>query len=369
MADTRGTHPIVGTPWTRETTSRAMLPRLEMKSIEKVQMENNSEAKAGSLTGTFVKRPYPALLELLQAEAEVGLKPARKPEWLRAKAAGGPNYLRLKALVKQHALHTVCEEAHCPNIGECWGAGTLTFMILGDICTRNCGFCAVTFGRPPTFDPHEPERVAKAVGALGLAHVVITSVARDDLPDGGAAIFAQTICKIRERDPKVGIEVLIPDFLGSRQALATVIKARPDILNHNIETVARLQKQVRPSARYERSLEVLRTAKETADGILTKSGIMLGLGESWEEIIQTMADLRGIDCDILTIGQYLRPSTQHLPLVKYYAPSEFAELKQIGAEMGFRHVESGALVRSSYHAERQVPTRTTDEPRGNVKDV
>ena len=322
-------------------------------------MENNSKAKTGSLAGTFVKRPYPALLEVLQAEAEVGLKPLPKPEWLRAKAPGGPNYHRLKALVKQHALHTVCEEARCPNIGECWGAGTLTFMILGDICTRNCGFCAVTFGRPPTFDPYEPERVAKAVGALGLAHVVITSVARDDLPDGGAAIFAQTIRKIREHDPKVGIEVLIPDFRGSREALATVTEARPDILNHNIETVARLQKQVRPSARYERSLKVLQTAKETAGGILTKSGMMLGLGEAWEEIIQTMADLRGIDCDILTIGQYLRPSTQHLPLVKHYAPSEFAELKRIGEEMGFRHVEAGPLVRSSYHAERQVPAKST----------
>ncbi len=341
--------------------SRTMMPLLQITSTEKVQMENNPKVKSGSLAGTFVKRPYPALLEALQAEAEVGLKPLPKPAWLRAKAPGGPNYHRLKALVKQHALHTVCEEAQCPNIGECWGAGTLTFMILGDICTRNCGFCAVTFGRPPAFDPHEPERVAKAVGALGLAHVVITSVARDDLPDGGAAIFAQTIRKIREHDRKVGIEVLIPDFRGSREALATVMEARPDILNHNIETVARLQKQVRPSARYERSLNVLQTAKETTGGILTKSGMMLGLGETWEEIIQTMADLRGIDCDILTIGQYLRPSTQHLPLVKHYAPSEFAELKRSGEEMGFRHVEAGPLVRSSYHAERQVPTRTTDD--------
>ncbi|MCI0410178.1 MAG: lipoyl synthase [Acidobacteria bacterium] len=293
-------------------------------------------------------------MKALQAEAEVAPNPERKPSWLRAKAPSGPNHHRLKALVKQLDLHTVCEEAHCPNIGECWGAGTLTFMILGDICTRNCGFCAVTFGRPPTFDPHEPERVAKAVGALGLAHVVVTSVARDDLPDGGAATFAQTIRKIREHDPKVGIEVLIPDFRGSRQALATVTEARPDILNHNIETVARLQKLVRPSARYERSLSVLQTAKETAEGILTKSGIMLGLGEAWEEIMQTMADLRGVDCDILTIGQYLRPSTQHLPLVKHYAPGEFAELRRIGGEMGFRHVEAGPLVRSSYHAERQL---------------
>ena len=316
-----------------------------------------------------MKRPYPALAQALQAETDSAPRLARKPQWLRAKAPGGANYLRLKALVKEHGLHTVCAEAQCPNIGECWGAGTLTFMILGDICTRNCGFCAVTFGRPPTFDPHEPERVAKAVGALGLAHVVITSVARDDLPDGGAALFAQTIRKIRERDPLVGIEVLIPDFLGSRQALATVTEARPDILNHNIETVARLQKQVRPSARYERSLEVLQTAREIGDAVLIKSGLMLGLGETWEEIVATMADLRGVDCDVLTIGQYLRPSPQHLPLVKHYAPGEFAELKRIGVEMGFRHVESGPLVRSSYHAERQVPARTPVEPRSDVKEA
>ena len=263
--------------------------------------------------------------------------------------------MRLKALVKEHSLHTVCEEAHCPNIGECWGAGTLTFMILGRVCTRNCGFCAVTFGKPPAYDREEPERVAKAVGRLGLAHVVLTSVARDDLPDGGAAIFAETIRKIREHDPKVGIEVLIPDFRGSRHSLATVVGAKPDVLNHNIETIARLQTIVRPSARYERSLKVLRIAKELAVGVLSKSGMMLGLGEDWAEIVQTMADLRRVECDILTIGQYLRPSAQHLPLMKYYAPEEFAELKRIGLGMGFRHVEAGPLVRSSYHAEQHVP--------------
>ena len=313
------------------------------------------------------KRPYPALLSALRTEAEAGSRPARKPPWLKVKAPGALNYLRLKALVKELSLHTVCEEAHCPNIGECWGAGTLTFMILGRVCTRNCGFCAVTFGKPPVYDPEEPERVAKAIGQLGLTHVVVTSVARDDLPDGGAAIFAQTIREIRGHDPKVGIEVLIPDFRGSRQALATVMDARPDILNHNIETVARLQRVVRPSARYERSLSVLQTAKELAGGVLTKSGMMLGLGEAWEEIVQTMADLREVDCDILTIGQYLRPSLQHLPLVKYYAPEKFAELKRIGEEMGFRHVEAGPLVRSSYHAERQVP-RTTEPLRTRASE-
>ncbi len=304
-----------------------------------------------------LKRPYPGLLSELCMEAEIGSGPVPKPPWLKVKAPGGPNYLRLKALVKELSLHTVCEEAHCPNIGECWGIGTLTFMILGRVCTRNCGFCAVTFGKPPVYDPEEPERVAKAIGKLGLAHVVVTSVARDDLPDGGAEIFAQTIRKIREHDPKVGIEVLIPDFRGSRQALATVMDARPDILNHNIETVVGLQGVVRSSARYARSLAVLRMAKELAGGVLTKSGMMLGLGESWEEIVRTMTDLREVDCDILTIGQYLRPSPQHLPLLKYYAPEEFAELKRIGEGVGFRHVEADPLVRSSYHAERHVPQK------------
>jgi lipoyl synthase len=318
----------------------------------------NGELPKQTETGTVAlerKRPYPALLNVLQAETEAGSRPAPRPPWLKAQLPGGPNYLRLEALVKELHLHTVCEEARCPNIGECWGAGTLTFMILGRVCTRNCGFCAVTFGKPPSYDPQEPERVAKAVGRLGLAHVVVTSVARDDLPDGGAEIFAETIRKIREHDPEVGIEVLIPDFRGSRDSLATVIGAKPDVLNHNIETIARLQTVVRPSAGYERSLSVLRMAKELAGGVLTKSGMMLGLGEDWAEIVQAMTDLRGVRCDILTIGQYLRPSQQHLPLKKYYAPEEFADLKRIGLGMGFRHVEAGPLVRSSYHAERHVP--------------
>jgi lipoic acid synthetase len=296
-------------------------------------------------------------LNVLNTRAKIVSEPAPKPAWLKVKAPGGPQYSRLKALVKDLRLHTVCEEAHCPNIGECWGAGTLTFMILGRVCTRNCGFCAVTFGKPPLYDPEEPDRLAQGVTRLGLAHVVVTSVARDDLPDGGAGIFARAIRRIRECDSKVGIEVLIPDFRGSLQALAAVIDARPDILNHNIETVARLQALVRPSARYERSLSVLRLAKELACGLLTKSGMMLGLGEGWEEIIQTMADLRRVGCDLLTIGQYLRPSPQHLPVTRYYTPAEFAELSQIGEGMGFRHVEAGPLVRSSYHAERQAPRK------------
>ena len=316
------------------------------------QFPKQTEIASGALER---KRPYPALLNVLQAEADSRSGPAPRPPWLKATLPSGPNYLRLKVLVKELSLHTVCEEARCPNIGECWGAGTLTFMILGRVCTRNCGFCAVTFGKPPAYDREEPERVAKAVGRLGLAHVVLTSVARDDLPDGGAAIFAETIRKIREHDPKVGIEVLIPDFRGSRSSLASVAGAKPDVLNHNIETIARLQPIVRPSARYERSLAVLRMAKELAGSVLTKSGMMLGLGEDWAEIVQTMADLRRVECDILTIGQYLRPSAQHLPLMKYYAPEEFAELKRIGLGMGFRHVEAGPLVRSSYHAERHVP--------------
>ncbi len=303
----------------------------------------------------LLKRPYPLLWEELRAEERGGQARLPKPPWLKVRAPGGRGYLRLKALVKGLGLHTVCEEAHCPNIGECWEAGTLTFMILGRVCTRNCGFCAVAFGKPPTYDTQEPERVAKAIGQLGLRHVVITSVARDDLPDGGAEMFAQTIRKIREQDPHLTVEVLIPDFKGSRQALARVLEARPDILNHNVETVARLQHQVRPSARYERSLSLLFGAKEMARDVLTKSGIMLGLGETWEEILQTMADLRSVCCDILTLGQYLRPSPQHLPLVRYYTPEEFAELKRLGKGMGFRHVEAGPLVRSSYHAERQVP--------------
>jgi lipoic acid synthetase len=266
----------------------------------------------------------------------------------------GPNYLELKSLMRKMALNTVCEEANCPNIFECWQNRTATFMILGDICTRACRFCAVTSGRPTWNDPLEADRVARAVERMRLAHVVITSVARDDLPDGGASAFAQVITKTRDRNPGTRIEVLIPDFGGSESSLDTVLSAGPDILNHNIETVARLQKVVRSRATYDRSLQLLERAKTKVPDRLTKSGMMLGVGEAMDEVLQTMNDLHNVGCDILTIGQYLRPSDSHLPISRYYTPEEFAELKEEGGKMGFRHVESGPLVRSSYHAHEQV---------------
>lgn len=281
-----------------------------------------------------------------------------RPDWLRVRFPTGPNYLELKTLMREHVLHTVCEEAHCPNIGECWEHRTATFMILGRVCTRACRFCAITTGLPIGVDADEPERVARAVEELGLRHVVVTSVARDDLPDGGARIFAETIRAIRRRLPSCGVEVLIPDFGGSREALQIVMEARPDILNHNIETVRRLQRRVRARAFYERSLEVLQRAKEMVPEALTKSGMMLGLGETREEIREALHDLRAVGCDIVTIGQYLRPSEFHLPIVRYVPPSEFAEIKAEGLAMGFRHVESGPLVRSSYHAHEQVQRAT-----------
>jgi lipoic acid synthetase len=258
-------------------------------------------------------------------------------------------------------LHTVCEEAMCPNIGECWGAGTATFLLLGDTCTRNCGFCNVKTGRPRPLDLREPERVARAVAHMKLKHAVVTSVTRDELPDGGAYIFAQTIRHTRELVPDCTIEVLIPDFKGSPAALATVMAARPDILNHNVETVPRLYRRVRPQANYRQSLEVLRRARELDGEVVTKSGIMVGLGEEWGEILEVMADLRAVDCDVLTIGQYLRPSAQHLPVERYYPPQEFDHLRAEGERLGFRHVESGPLVRSSYHAERHVGVRHSIE--------
>ena len=278
----------------------------------------------------------------------------RKPSWLKVRLPGGPNYLRLKGIMRRASLHTVCEEARCPNIGECWEAGTATFMILGDICTRACAFCAVTSGRPQGLDLGEPLRVARVVRELGLRHAVITSVNRDDVPDGGAGIFAATIGAIRRRSPGTSVEVLIPDFLGNWEALATVMAARPDILNHNTETVPRLYRRVRPKARYERSLELLRRAKEMDPSVLSKSGLMVGLGETEEELLAVMADLVAVGCDILTLGQYLRPSAKHIPLERYYHPQEFAALAEAGRRLGFRHVEAGPLVRSSYRAERQV---------------
>jgi lipoic acid synthetase len=282
-----------------------------------------------------------------------------KPAWLKVRAPGGPNYIRLKGLMRQWNLHSVCEEAHCPNIGECWEDSTATFMILGDICTRNCGYCAVAHGKPAWEDREEPERVGHAVRELGLEHVVITSVNRDDLADGGARVFAATVRAIRREAPACRVELLIPDFQGQAEALQTVLDASPDILNHNTETVPRLYKLARHGGRYERTLELFRRARRAGPELLTKSGIILGLGEERGELLDTMRDLRAADVNILTLGQYLRPSAQHLPVARYYAPEEFAELGEAGRALGFAHVESGPLVRSSYHAKRQVPVNHT----------
>ena len=278
----------------------------------------------------------------------------RKPGWLKVRAPGGPNYARLKGLMRDLNLHTVCEEAHCPNVGECWEHGTATFMILGDVCTRNCPYCAVAHGRPPKYDIDEPDRVAAAVAELQLRHAVITSVDRDDLPDFGADIFARTIRGIHERVPGCSVEVLVPDFQGNEAAIRTVLDARPEIYNHNTETVPRLYKKARPGGRYPRVMEIFRFAKAYAPEIPTKTGIILGMGETTEEIIAVMRDLRERDVDILTLGQYLRPSNDHIALEKYYTPDEFSDLARIGRDMGFRHVEAGPLVRSSYHAWEQV---------------
>ncbi len=279
---------------------------------------------------------------------------ARKPAWLKVRAPGGPRYVRLKRLVREWDLHTVCEEAHCPNIGECWEELTATFMILGDVCTRTCGYCAVAHGRPTWEDREEPERVGRAVRALGLEHVVVTSVNRDDLADGGAGVFAATLRAIRREAPRCRVELLIPDFQGSAEALQTVLDARPDILNHNTETVPRLYKVARPGARYSRTLELFRRARRAAPDLLAKSGIIVGLGEERDELLATMRDLRDADVNLLTLGQYLRPSPKHLPISRFYHPDEFRELAEEGKRLGFAHVEAGALVRSSYHARRQV---------------
>ncbi len=280
--------------------------------------------------------------------------PERKPSWLKVRAPGGANYVRLKGMMRELGLHTVCEEAHCPNVGECWEHGTATFMILGDVCTRNCAYCAVAHGRPPTYDVAEPERVAEAAARLNLRHVVITSVDRDDLPDFGAWIFAETIRQVHARVPNCSVEVLVPDFQGTESSIRTVLEAGPEIYNHNTETVPRLYKRCRPGGRYERVMKIFRLAKEIAPGIPTKSGIILGMGETIEEVIATIRDLRAVDVDILTLGQYLRPSDRHHPLDRYYRPDEFTRLYEEGMLMGFRHVESAPLVRSSYHAWEQV---------------
>ena len=281
--------------------------------------------------------------------APAGSRPP-KPDWLKVRAPGSPNYTRLKGLMRELGLHTVCEEAQCPNIGECWHHGTATFMILGEVCTRACAYCAVSHGRPAAADPGEAARVGRAIETLGLTYVVITSVDRDDLADGGARIFAETIRETRARRPECRIEVLTPDFQGNEASLRTVLDARPDVMNHNVETVPRLYRMARSGGRYARTLELLDRSRQYAPEIPTKTGLMVGLGEEHDELVATFEDLRAVGCQILTIGQYLRPSAEHAPMVRYYHPDEFRELKRIALDRGFVHVESGPLVRSSYHA-------------------
>jgi lipoic acid synthetase len=280
----------------------------------------------------------------------------RKPAWLKVRAPGGPNYIRLKGLLREWNLHTVCEEARCPNIGECWEDATATFMILGDVCTRACGYCAIAHGKPTWEDREEPERIGRAVAGLSLDYVVITSVNRDDLADGGAAHWAATIRAVRRHAPACRVEALIPDFQGQADSLRAVMEARPHVLNHNTETVPRLYKLARHGGRYPRTLELFQRARAWDPTLITKSGIILGLGETREELVATMRDLRAVDVKILTLGQYLRPSPKHLPVARYYHPDEFAQLAETGRALGFAHVESGPLVRSSYHAKRQTET-------------
>lgn len=287
-------------------------------------------------------------------EAEIKEKPVRvqKPKWLRVKLPTGEAYRNVRQIVEEHKLHTICESGNCPNMGECWGEGTATFMILGNVCTRSCGFCAVDTGRPEAVDDFEPGRVARSVKLMGVKHCVITSVDRDDLADGGSTIWAQTVKAIRYQSPNTTMETLIPDFMGKWENLQRIIDVAPEIVSHNLETVRRLTKQVRIQAKYDRSLEVLRRLKKA--GMRTKSGVMLGLGETEQEVIETMDDLRAVNVDILTLGQYLQPTRKHLPVVDFVTPEKFAEYKEIGLEKGFRYVESGPLVRSSYHAERHL---------------
>lgn len=280
--------------------------------------------------------------------------PDRKPSWLKVKAPGGGNYLHLKNIMRDLKLNTVCEEAHCPNVGECWHHGTATFMILGDVCTRNCAYCAVAHGRPPKFDAAEPARVAEAAKLMSLRHVVLTSVDRDDLPDFGAWSFAETVRLIKANNPATSVEVLVPDFQGNEDSIRTVLDAGPDIYNHNTETVPRLYKKARPGGRYERVMEIFRTAKRLAPHIPTKTGVIVGMGETNEEVLEVMKDLRRVDVDILTIGQYLRPSNDHIDLDRYVTPDEFRWFYDQGMALGFKHVESAPLVRSSYHAWEQV---------------
>jgi len=288
-----------------------------------------------------------------------------KPAWLRVKLPTGENYRRVRGLVDEHKLHTICESGHCPNMGECWGEGTATFMILGNVCTRSCGFCNVATGRPLEADPFEPGRVAESVKLMGVKHAVVTSVDRDDLADGGSEIWAATVRAIRHRSPRTTLETLIPDFAGKWENLQRIIDVRPEVVSHNLETVRRLTRQVRIQAKYDRSLEVLMRLRRA--GLQTKSGIMLGLGETFDEVVEAMDDLRGVDCQILTLGQYLQPTPQHLPIAEFIHPDVFAELRALGLAKGFRFVESGPLVRSSYHAEKHVlPAEAPSEDVGGV---
>jgi len=287
--------------------------------------------------------------EINKNESSIRIK---KPKWLRVKLPTGENYKKVRSLVDEHKLHTICESGSCPNMGECWGEGTATFMILGNICTRSCGFCAVQTGKPLEADPFEPGRVAHSVKTMGVKHAVITSVDRDDLKDGGAEIWAQTVRAVRAQSPGTTMETLIPDFMGKWENLQVIIDVAPDIVSHNLETVRRLTKQVRIQAKYDRSLEVLFRLKK--GGMRTKSGVMLGLGESHEEVLETMEDLRSVQVDILTLGQYLQPTPKHLPVVEFITPERFDEYREIGLKMGFKYVESGPLVRSSYHAEKHL---------------
>ena len=280
------------------------------------------------------------------------LQKPKKPKWLRVKLPTGETYKEVRNIVSEHKLHTICESGNCPNMGECWGAGTATFMILGNICTRSCGFCAVSTGRPEEVDVFEPARVAQSVKLMGVKHAVITSVDRDDLPDGGAEIWAMTVRAIRRQSPETTLETLIPDFMGKWENMQKIIDVAPEIVSHNLETVRRLTKQVRIQAKYDRSLEALRRLKK--GGMRTKSGVMLGLGEYDQEVIETMEDLRAVNVDILTLGQYLQPTEKHLPVAEFITPDKFNEYKEIGLEMGFKYVESGPLVRSSYHAEKHL---------------
>jgi len=294
---------------------------------------------------------------------------SRKPAWLKVRSPGGPNYLRLQRMMRSEGLHTVCEEAGCPNIGECWEAGTATFMILGDVCTRACKYCGVAHGLPTELDLDEPRRVAETVAAMQLEHVVITSVNRDELPDGGAGIYAETIARIHDAVPGCSVEVLIPDFKGDEDALRTVVNAKPAILGHNLETVERLHPDVRPGGRYWRSISYLGAVKRLDASMLTKTGVILGMGEKPEEIRQAMVDLREAAVDILTLGQYLRPSPMHVPVARWVTPDEFAEWKRVGEEeLGFRHVESGPLVRSSYHAKEQAREVVAGGP-GTIQEI